>query len=172
MPATLRTRVRWAFAKNARAWLGRDASTGGEPATTVEARRPLPNGRRDTEVNCRPGPAYGAMKVRNFCGSPLVASANAAADASGVWIEGTAPARTSPSSRTREFNNRFSLCSYSDRDVHANANVTTSTNASTAAANYGALLRGNAPADIDAPPSSAAAFPPMNRPLLDAIVGI
>jgi hypothetical protein len=112
------------------------------------------------------------MNARNFRGSPLVASANAAADASGVWIEGTAPARTSPSSRTREFNNRVSLCSYSDRDVHANADVTTSTNTSTATANHGALPRGIAPVDTDAPPSSPAAFAPMNRPLLDAIVGI
>ena len=49
------------------------------------------------------------MNRMNFDTSPPVASARAAADASGVWTLGSASATSAPASRTRRFSNRFSL---------------------------------------------------------------
>src|SRR5579871_4576041 len=73
------------------------------------------------------------MKRVNFCGLPLVASARAAADASGVWVFGRAAARTALSSRPRRSSNRCSLREYRSADSHARTPVTTNPITSTAA---------------------------------------
>ena len=70
----------------------------------------VPSRHSDTDANWGVFPdVYGAMNRMNFCTSPSVASARAAADASGVWTLGSASATRAPASRTRRLSNRFSL---------------------------------------------------------------
>src|SRR5207237_1400939 len=80
------------------------------------------------------------MNVRNFAGSPCVASASSAADASGVCVVGTAEDSTRASSRTRSFSRRSSLLLYTASAVRARAAVRTSPTSSAMLAGRGRVV--------------------------------
>ena len=105
------------MAKNAAAARGLPASTDGAPSRGIGRGRAASSGHRNAETNCLPGPTSGASRRRNWLTFPLVASASAAAAASGVCVLPTAVESTSPSWRARRPRSRFSFRLYSaDRD--------------------------------------------------------
>ena len=83
-----------------------------------------PSRHSDTDPNVGVLPVvYGAMNFMNFVMLPFVASARAAADASGVWIAANAPVKSAPASRTRRSSNRFSLLEYVEAEIHTSTPV-------------------------------------------------
>ncbi len=66
----------------------------------------------DERINCS-----------NSATFPSVASARAAADASGVWIVGSCPAMRAPASLTRRLSNRLSLFEYVDAAIQTSTPV-------------------------------------------------
>src|SRR5205085_8961863 len=74
------------------------------------------------------------MRRLNLDELPLVASANASAEASGVWMLGRAEVSTVPTSRARRSRSRFSLRVYNPEETDVKTPVTTSPTARTTTA--------------------------------------
>ena len=97
-----------AWANNSGALPIDPASTGWAPTTVVGPRSGAFTRHSDIDANRRPlpWPAYCPAKSSNFPGSPLVASANVAAEATDDWTVGTVAVKTEPMSRVRRLSSR------------------------------------------------------------------
>ena len=122
------------MAKNVSAREGEDPSSGGVPTTAIGPVWFGPSRHSETDANLLAA-TDGPMNFLNFATSPSVASASAAADASGVWTLGSASAISAPASRTRRLSSRFSLLEYVEAEIHTSTPVTSSPTSNTPTGN-------------------------------------
>ena len=122
------------MAKNVSAREGEAPSSGAVPTTAIGPVWFGPSRHSETDANLLAA-TDGPMNFLNFATSPSVASASAAADASGVWTLGSASAISAPASRTRRLSSRFSLLEYVEAEIHTSTPVTSSPTSSTPTGN-------------------------------------